>query len=54
MTPTEREIPILIVAGGPGGLISSIELSNPGIPHRLVNDRAASLVKRAFSPQSVS
>jgi 2-polyprenyl-6-methoxyphenol hydroxylase-like FAD-dependent oxidoreductase len=36
---SEIQTPILIVGGGPGGLISSIELSNRGIPHLLVNDR---------------
>lgn len=35
----DEETPILIVGGGPGGLITSIELSNRGIPHLLVNDR---------------
>jgi len=38
---SSQEIPVLIVGGGPGGLIESIELTNRGVEHLLVNDRAA-------------
>jgi 2-polyprenyl-6-methoxyphenol hydroxylase-like FAD-dependent oxidoreductase len=36
-----EEFPVLICGGGPAGLVLSIELSNRGIRHLLVNDRPA-------------